>query len=191
MTDDRLRLLERRFRETGAVEDEAIWLTERARVGLLDTARLRLAAALRQPAALRAVGPQADPPWPALIAAAGIEGSVRLVLAYTKGLLACYAAKSPGMVLPLAWRNTLDLIECWLRNPASVAPQAAQLEVRSFNRSKEIDQALRVLTFLIRAKRAGGAARQAAVFMPRVFDRADRPGLLPALRQEFVPWLLA
>ena len=44
MTDERLRELERCWRESGSVEDEAAWLRERVRVGELSEARLRLAA---------------------------------------------------------------------------------------------------------------------------------------------------
>lgn len=44
MTDARLRDAERRWRETGALADEAAWLRERVRAGALDDERLRLAA---------------------------------------------------------------------------------------------------------------------------------------------------
>lgn len=44
MTDDRLRALERRFRETGSVEDEAAWLRGRVRAGELEQELLLLAA---------------------------------------------------------------------------------------------------------------------------------------------------
>lgn len=46
MADEKLREMERRWRTTGAVEDEAAWLGERARVGDLDPEHLRLAAYL-------------------------------------------------------------------------------------------------------------------------------------------------
>jgi hypothetical protein len=41
--DDRLRALERRFRETGAVADEAAWLGERVRAGALARERVAIA----------------------------------------------------------------------------------------------------------------------------------------------------
>ena len=44
MTDDRLRALGRRFRETGVVEDEVAWLSERVRAGELGEEQVRLAA---------------------------------------------------------------------------------------------------------------------------------------------------
>jgi hypothetical protein len=44
VSDERLRELERRWKETGAVEDGAAWLRERVRVGDLTQERLELAA---------------------------------------------------------------------------------------------------------------------------------------------------
>ena len=56
MTDDRLRAMERRFRESGSVEDEATWLIERVRSGDLSSDCLRLAACCGHPAACLATG---------------------------------------------------------------------------------------------------------------------------------------
>lgn len=52
MSDARLRELERRWRESGAIEDEAAYLHERMRVGALPPAKLTSAALCRHPAAL-------------------------------------------------------------------------------------------------------------------------------------------
>ena len=57
MGDADLRELERRFRETGSVEDEAAYLLERVRVGELDPARLRIASDL----SVSGVGPTSTP----------------------------------------------------------------------------------------------------------------------------------
>lgn len=46
MGDEKLRELERRWRESGTVEDEAAYLLERVRVGDLTQERLELAAHL-------------------------------------------------------------------------------------------------------------------------------------------------
>jgi hypothetical protein len=51
MAETRLRQLERRFRATGSVEDEAAYLQERVRVGDLGERSLELAAYLEHPAA--------------------------------------------------------------------------------------------------------------------------------------------
>ncbi|MBL4846238.1 MAG: hypothetical protein JKY65_11975 [Planctomycetes bacterium] len=58
MTDERLRTLERRWRESGALEDEAACLQERLRTGALSQARYELAVALGAPA----LGGEESPP---------------------------------------------------------------------------------------------------------------------------------
>lgn len=56
MGDERLRALERRWRESGSTEDEAAWLAERLRTGSLLPDRLRLAAHCGHPAASLLLG---------------------------------------------------------------------------------------------------------------------------------------
>jgi hypothetical protein len=60
MTDERLRELERRWKESGSVEDEAAYLLERVRVGDLDQERLQLAAYCGHSAAAHATGVASD-----------------------------------------------------------------------------------------------------------------------------------
>lgn len=55
MSDARLRALERRVLQTGSVEDEAAWLTERVRAGDLARKRLKLAADCGHPPACAAL----------------------------------------------------------------------------------------------------------------------------------------
>jgi hypothetical protein len=81
VSDERLREAERRWRETGAVEDEARWLKECVRAGDLDPEHFELVGALGHPAACLALDlPRATPDaasivelvrdrsWPALMA---------------------------------------------------------------------------------------------------------------------------
>ena len=56
MSDERLRQLERRWKESGSVFDEAAYLKERVRVGDLKQEGLSLAAYVGHPAALHAIG---------------------------------------------------------------------------------------------------------------------------------------
>lgn len=56
MADHDLRALERRYRESGAVDDHARWIAARARAGALSEHRVRLAAELGHEAAGRALG---------------------------------------------------------------------------------------------------------------------------------------
>lgn len=63
MSDERLRNLERRWKETGSVEDEAAFLLERVRAGDLTQERLELAAYCGLEGARAAVPGYSDP-WP-------------------------------------------------------------------------------------------------------------------------------
>lgn len=58
MSDERLRELERRWKETDSVEDEAAYLLERVRIGELTQERLELAAYCGQEASRLALGPK-------------------------------------------------------------------------------------------------------------------------------------
>ena len=60
MSDANLRELERRFRASGTVEDEAAWLLERARAAELEQSRVEMAAYLGHPAALLGLGRAQD-----------------------------------------------------------------------------------------------------------------------------------
>lgn len=64
MTDARLREAERRWRETGVVDDEAAWLVERLRVGLNRRLHLEWLTFLGHPAAERALAGPAPPVLP-------------------------------------------------------------------------------------------------------------------------------
>lgn len=59
MSDERLRELERHWKETGAVEDHAAYLLERLRVGDLEQEKLELAAYCGHEGAVAALGTQA------------------------------------------------------------------------------------------------------------------------------------
>ena len=61
MADARLRDLERRFRASGSVEDEATWLRARVQAGELEQSRLELAAYCDHPAAVAALACQSGP----------------------------------------------------------------------------------------------------------------------------------
>lgn len=85
MSDQRLRECERRFRETGSVEDEAAWLRARVRVGSLDPERLDLLAVIDYPAAILALDSafhdfRCVPMWKRNLARFGREVSAETVL---------------------------------------------------------------------------------------------------------------
>jgi hypothetical protein len=64
MTDARLRALERRWRESGSLEDEVAYLLERLRTGDLLRDRVELAAYCGHAAARHALGAEAPPAPP-------------------------------------------------------------------------------------------------------------------------------
>lgn len=64
MTDSNLRELERRFRASGSVEEEAAWLRARVQAGELESGKLELAAFLGHQAAQEALGDDSPPPPP-------------------------------------------------------------------------------------------------------------------------------
>ena len=63
VADFNLRELERRFRASGGVEDEAAWLRARVQAGELSQDRLELAALCGHPGALAALGGETLEPW--------------------------------------------------------------------------------------------------------------------------------
>lgn len=122
MSDERLRELERRFKETGSVEDEAAWLGERVRIGDLDEKRLRLAGYLGHPAALACLGvSQATwrtlwdedlPGWIFSLESFGREALVRA------GLAIAHAAEEHVEEAPSArTAELLAAVEAWCREP--------------------------------------------------------------------------
>src|SRR5581483_5364002 len=93
MSDTELRALERRWRETGALEDEVALLQARRRSGELTTERLELAAYLGSAAAPRILGREPTPP-PANLANEikgldrwGIPVAVRAAVAIARGAM--------------------------------------------------------------------------------------------------------
>jgi len=110
MGDERLRELERRWRESGSPESEAGWLLERVRLGELDSLMLDLAAHLGHPGARIARG-FADPfptfaedeedeegkrrllrPWSSKIAQLSAPAARRAAAAAARGALPHYEA---------------------------------------------------------------------------------------------------
>lgn len=97
MSDQRLRELERRWRETGVASDEATLLRERVRVGDLDEDRLRLAAYCGSQGAIEALeGRALTPPlsdWPGQLSQWGEEVCLRALLGLLRPLLTSEATR--------------------------------------------------------------------------------------------------
>lgn len=112
--DSRLRELKRRWRKTGVVSDEAVYLAERIRVGELPRSRVRAAAILGHPAALLVVNHPKQPKRSFVHAlnvhGVGAQGWVRaLVVIQRKICVDLKFRPTPALILhiiQLAWRWT-------------------------------------------------------------------------------------
>lgn len=123
MTDDRLRTLERRFRETGSVEDETAWLKERVRAGELNEEQLEVAAHCGVPAAARVLSlseeseATSELEWLRRLDSLSHVAAVRGLLALTKELLPGWDqrvdAKSQRLTGLLVQK-----LESWCREPS-------------------------------------------------------------------------
>lgn len=122
MSDKRLRGLERRWKESGSIEDEVKLLQERVRMGDLTQERLRLASYCGHPASLAAlnmIGPTSPDSletleeWFRGLEAWGIESHLRGSLAVTKLVLPYFERSTPEDLRPRqAIQSAIDWIAC-------------------------------------------------------------------------------
>lgn len=122
MGDTRTRALERRWRETGAPEDQAAFLLECVRAGALPRGRLELAAFCGNPAARLAVAQASSLSDPATLARVAAQLSpvekVRLAAALGRHFLPLFEGARPDDDGP---RRSLDAAEAWCVAPNSVS----------------------------------------------------------------------
>lgn len=118
MSDETLRKLERRFRETGCVEDEALWLRARVQAGDLDAESLALATYV-DPAL---GGPQeaGAPPrdwreWASGLKEWGLSACVRVAVAAGQFSARHFLALYPG---DPRVQQALSAVEEWLLDPS-------------------------------------------------------------------------
>lgn len=167
MTDDGLRALERRYRETGAVDDHARWLAARVRAGVLSESRAELAGELGHEAARLALG----------VGLAPLTGTTikRLVHAcdgadpaqvHGRIALAVSRLALPGE-LTARERDGLACLSAWLDCPC--AEHGAALEAAA-------DQ---VLVFSEPELRALFPGAQVAILEEVLVEWRERPGGLP------------
>jgi hypothetical protein len=136
MSDPRLAGLEKRWKATGSVKDEAAYLSEALRLGAVIRARVELAAFLEHPAAVAVVGSQQfrlgkGPPllsvWAQTLCAWGGHATTRAAVAYARAQLKILRKETEsallhGMNPGLSWVmdnvpvliERLSLVEQWL-----------------------------------------------------------------------------
>jgi hypothetical protein len=131
MSDEELRELERRFRETGSVEDHVAYLKGRLRAAALTPERLACAAFLGDAAAQQAIEARAPEPWElsdrdvwiARIKPVGKEAIVRAVLAVSRRALEVWELGFPDERRP---RTAIEAAEAWVRSQTDETRKAAE-----------------------------------------------------------------
>jgi hypothetical protein len=140
MADEELRALERRWRSTGAVDDETAFLAAKLRAGLFDEQRLRLAAFVGDPAAALVAGCEAAPRdlltrmpgqlWQYMmgVEAWGTRAAVRLALASARAI----HRLGPELGLPrhalTQMAGSMAVAEQWLAAPSGARARLAMQE---------------------------------------------------------------
>ena len=153
--DEKLRDLERRFRQTGSPDDEAAWLLERVRVGDLTQERLELAAYCGHEGARRAVGQ------------CGPEGA----LAWAQGLARWGRAPCSAAALACA----RDVCSYWESGLGSSLPLDALERAQTSSRAeiRELALALQRQTYNIRGHDRSVSSCMAAAWA--LFQVAEEP----------------
>ena len=199
MTDSHLRVLERRFRLSGGVLDEAVWLKARVQAGALDQSQLDLAAYLGHPAAGATPGapdltwtPENQAPtwrWAKGLARWGVEVQIRAAVAATRQALAFWEQGHPSARRP---HVAVELAERWILSSAAVnLDQLAQ----AYESARALGESLSSGS---RGKVAWAAACCALtppgsshVYCEAVYAADEvTDGVAARVRDELVPWAL-
>lgn len=188
MSDARLRELERRWRASRSVTDEAAYLAELVRSGGLVKERLALAAHCGHPAAVMALPgsaavPSLDEAWVRGLERAGRAALVRASIAATRAALA--AELQPGAETPRTLA-ALALVESCLRaNNAELAAMA--LHVSAGN---AIGLPARIGEACLGAVARPDPAAQAAEALRLAIAGLGVEWVRAVVQEELVPWLL-
>jgi len=206
MSDQRLRELERRWKEAPSPHTEADYLRERVRAGSLSEARLRLAAFLGHEAAGLAARDPVAPPEPAEarwflwgreLARLDAEAPVRCAVAIARHLLP--ELEDDPFADDMA-RDCLRCAERWALDPWNPELVEAAAQALAFPdedtaelgfptpASRQALAAARMAAAAARGRREDSAAAQAALAGQAVLG--DAQAVLRILRDEVVPWAL-
>lgn len=129
MSDQKLRELERRWKESESVEDEAVYLRERVRVGGLTQDRLELAASCGHPAARRAMClPEHGALAPAIESLARGLGTQGLIAAATDAVADIRDAVESGGAVERLLVAARDWLECPCDEHGAACIQAAAFD---------------------------------------------------------------
>lgn len=183
MTDDRLRELERRWKETGSVEDEAAWLSERVRAGYVTHDQVLVAAYLGLPPARLALGadaptiPSANRDW-----VSGLRHFAKIVsvvgaVTVARNQLHIWTEWAPGDGRP---GLAIEAASAWIQCPcddharaAEAAYEAAHAASRLTVAASDWNQVPRTARASIPAARAAGKAADSAACAARAAAALD------------------
>lgn len=186
MSDENLCELERRWKETGAVEDEAAFLLERVRVGELTQDRLELGACFGCQAASTALGR-----GPVVLSvldglpACSAEAAVRVAVAAARVALPHWLDKHQASPLARQAEEAIELVERWVMCPCEQHSRACLDSVASsmphwWSRLGELpehpDRVARVVS---------SAIRSSTEHLP---DPSS--SVCAAIHSEVLPWIL-
>ena len=207
MSDEKLRELERRWKESGAVEDEAAFLVALVRSGELSPSSLLLAAVLGSEAAAEAAEasllsePAGDLRERVVLAALETDSPREALLRIALGI-ATYE---------LAWSNSQRYIRthhkpelkaaaaamaaarAWLNSPSSPGAQRAEEASGAVSMTAPFVDSSRALGQIINASTLAGprpSAQSAALVSCSPLVHGSPTEALAVVRAEVVPWLL-
>lgn len=209
MSDERLRELERRWQESGALADRADYLREQVRFGELEAERLRLAWFLGAPAAALALETTPAPPappeigaWVEAVGTCGLEALRRLAIAAADHAARLSTSSGiPPRALSAAERQVLapseeheraalreaaalrELPDFPMRTPSDVAQAAEQAA-----RAAVASSSQQALSCALSAARAARAALDRWPALPS--EPPSERRLQAAIARELLPWAL-
>lgn len=185
MSDTAQRDLERRWRQTRSVDDEAAYLLRRARAGALSQERLELAAYCGHPAfASSAAVPEAAEPFVAGLAPWGREACVRAGLA---ALRAAFGEAGPSKPVARCAGALSDWVEC----PCHAHLRAVQEAHAELRGSGPDVAAVACLVWSAVSEEPRRSAWTASLALRPLATVAPDQDLLAAMRTELVGWALS
>lgn len=190
MADERLRALERAWKESGSVADEAAYLRERVRVGDLMQERLELAAYCMHQGARAALGPESAAPPANHGLVEWAEGLPSLDDCIRASVIAVRCARKPG-----PFQQEVDVAlraaEKWLLEHGPEALQRVVLASPPFRHRTEVpdwfEAAGRVCDAIRAATRQEWLAREAALSALRTLEERVE---VHELQEQLARWAL-
>lgn len=202
MSDARLREAERRWRETGAVADEATWLRERVRAGALDDARLRLAAYVGHPASRSALATPIFAPayvqvWIYGLEPWGVEACQRAAIAAARrALLLVPATSRRGRYA----RGAVERVERHVVGLPPLPPlpwdphvlddDPPARERAAFEAACAVGETVHEVGRVVGAAQVVEATARASNVVVQAVEATDEPAIRAAVRDEVSAWAL-